>query len=112
MKDREANYEVVVIGAGNAGLAAAISAAESGARVAMLEKAPRDLRGGNTYFTTDYRFGWNSLDGDILPLIPNISANAVADMRELDGRASAYVCRDYTCQLPVADAAQLAELIQ
>jgi tricarballylate dehydrogenase len=82
MADLEANYEVVVVGAGNAGLAAAISAAENGAKVAMLEKAPKDLRGGNTYFTTDYRFGWNSLDEDIIPLIPNISADAIAQMRE------------------------------
>ena len=48
MADLEARYEVVVVGAGNAGLAAAISAAQNGATVAMLEKASHDLRGGNT----------------------------------------------------------------
>jgi hypothetical protein len=39
--------------------------------------------------------------------IPSIGA-----MRKLDGRAAAYVCRDYACQLPVSDAAQLAGLLQ
>ena len=43
MSDPEARYEVLVIGAGNAGLAAAIAAAESGAKVALLEKATKDL---------------------------------------------------------------------
>jgi hypothetical protein len=33
-------------------------------------------------------------------------------MEKIDGRASAYVCRNYTCQLPVTDSEKLAELIQ
>ena len=36
----------------------------------------------------------------------------VASMEKLDGRASAYVCRNYTCQLPVSEPVQFAELIQ
>lgn len=36
----------------------------------------------------------------------------IAAMEPLDGRASAYVCRDYTCQLPVNTADAFAELIQ
>src|SRR4051812_8675423 len=74
-------YEVVVVGAGNAGLAAAISAAQHGARVALLEKAPKELRGGNSYFTSDFRFGWNSIDDDIAPLVPGISRQDVDEMR-------------------------------
>lgn len=81
MADLEARYEVLVIGAGNAGLAAAISAAQHGAKVAMLEKAGKDHRGGNSYFTSDYRFGWESLDDDIVPLIPGIPKEDVAEMR-------------------------------
>jgi hypothetical protein len=37
---------------------------------------------------------------------------AIEDMHRLDGRAAAYVCRDYTCQLPVSEAARLGELLQ
>ena len=36
----------------------------------------------------------------------------IASMDRIDGRATAYVCRDYTCQLPVNEAARFAELIQ
>jgi tricarballylate dehydrogenase len=42
---------VVVVGGGNAALCAAISAAECGARVTLLERAPFELRGGNSRFT-------------------------------------------------------------
>lgn len=38
------NFDVVMVGGGGSGLSAAISAAENGATVAMLEKAPY-LRG-------------------------------------------------------------------
>jgi len=37
---------------------------------------------------------------------------AIAAMERVEGRASAYVCRDYTCQLPVNTAGGFAELIQ
>ena len=43
-------FDVVAVGGGIAGLAAALSAAEAGARVLLLEKAPREERGGNTRF--------------------------------------------------------------
>jgi hypothetical protein len=33
-------------------------------------------------------------------------------MEKMEGRASAYVCRSYTCQLPVTEAEKFAELIQ
>jgi uncharacterized protein YyaL (SSP411 family) len=37
---------------------------------------------------------------------------SIESMRPLDGSASAYVCRNYTCQLPVSEPAKFAELIQ
>jgi len=37
---------------------------------------------------------------------------AVASMGKVEGRASVYVCRDYTCQVPVNTADAFAELIQ
>ena len=46
-----ADWDVIVVGAGNA-LAAAVSAREQGAKkVLALEKAPRPLRGGNTHYS-------------------------------------------------------------
>ncbi len=43
--------DVIVVGAGNAGFCAALAAAERGARVLILEKAPEEWLGGNSYFT-------------------------------------------------------------
>ena len=45
-------YDVIVAGAGNAAVVAAIAACEKGAKVLVVEKAPSEWRGGNTYFTT------------------------------------------------------------
>ncbi|PVE24877.1 FAD-binding dehydrogenase [Microvirga sp. KLBC 81] len=44
-------YDVVVAGCGIAGLSAAVSAAQAGAKVAVLERAPFEERGGNTRWT-------------------------------------------------------------
>ena len=40
------DYDVIVVGAGNAGLCAAMSAAENGAKVLLLERSPIFYRGG------------------------------------------------------------------
>jgi len=48
-------WDVVAIGAGNAGLCAAITAAEAGCRVLVLEAAPEHMRGGNTRHTRNLR---------------------------------------------------------
>ncbi|NKX44519.1 FAD-dependent tricarballylate dehydrogenase TcuA [Roseicyclus persicicus] len=48
-------WDVVVVGGGNAALCAAIEAAETGARVLMLEAAPKTYRGGNSRHTRNFR---------------------------------------------------------
>lgn len=48
-------WDVLIIGAGNAGICAAITAAEAGCSVLVLEAAPRDMRGGNTRHTRNLR---------------------------------------------------------
>lgn len=53
MLDHDA--DVLVIGAGNAGLCAALSARRTGARVQLLESAPREWRGGNSKYTRNLR---------------------------------------------------------
>ncbi|MEM1361372.1 MAG: FAD-dependent tricarballylate dehydrogenase TcuA [Pseudomonadota bacterium] len=52
MKD---SYDIAVIGGGNAALCAAITAAEAGASVIVLEAAPRPYRGGNSRHTRNFR---------------------------------------------------------
>lgn len=47
--------DVLVIGGGNAALCAAITAAENGAKVMLLERAPRTYRGGNSRHTRNFR---------------------------------------------------------
>lgn len=44
-------FDVVVVGCGIGGLSAAVAARQLGARVALLERAPIEERGGNTRYT-------------------------------------------------------------
>ncbi len=66
-------YDVIVVGAGNAALAAAVSAKENGAeRVLVLEKAPREMRGGNTHWSGGVlRFAFDD-PREIGPLLPGV----------------------------------------
>jgi tricarballylate dehydrogenase len=47
--------DVLVVGGGNAGLCAAITARRAGARVLLLESATKDFRGGNSRHTRNIR---------------------------------------------------------
>jgi tricarballylate dehydrogenase len=48
-------WDIVIVGGGNAALCAAITAAEAGARVLILEAAPKTYRGGNSRHTRNFR---------------------------------------------------------
>ena len=63
--DAVTEYEVVVVGCGMAGLAAAIAAAESGRSVVVLEKAPAERRGGQTQYTESFRIPTADVDLDL-----------------------------------------------
>ena len=66
-------YDVIVVGAGNAALSAAIAARENCESVVVVEKAPEYCRGGNTYFTGGIiRFPFSGIE-DIKALIPDMS---------------------------------------
>jgi len=45
------SFDVIVVGCGIAGLSAAATALQAGARVAIIERAPKEERGGNTRWT-------------------------------------------------------------
>lgn len=76
-------YDVVVVGAGNAAFSAALAAREKGVRVLVLEKAPRDLTGGNSYYTAGaMRTTFSGLD-DLRPILEDF-ADEEASRVELD----------------------------
>src|SRR5262249_22135383 len=56
-------WDVLVLGGGNAGLCAAITAREAGASVLILESAPKDFRGGNSRHTRNLRYVHPHADG-------------------------------------------------
>ncbi|MBN2059482.1 MAG: FAD-dependent tricarballylate dehydrogenase TcuA [Deltaproteobacteria bacterium] len=73
MSEFASDYDVIVVGAGNTALLTALRAHEFGARVLVLEIAPKGKRGGNAYYTTGiYRIVHNGIE-DVLDLIPNLT---------------------------------------
>ena len=63
------DWDVIVVGSGNAALCAAITAKDFGCKVLMIEKAQPDLAGGNSKYTAGaMRFVYAGKD-DLLPLL-------------------------------------------
>src|SRR3954470_2025866 len=72
------SYDVIVVGAGNAALCAALSAQEQGAKVLVLERAPYEQRGGNSAFTGGgYRMIYHGLE-DIQKFVPDLTQEEIA----------------------------------
>jgi tricarballylate dehydrogenase len=71
-------YDVIVVGAGNAAFCAALAAREEGASVLMLEAAPEAESGGNSRFTAgSIRVVYNGVE-DIKTLVPDLTEAEIA----------------------------------
>lgn len=73
----EFDYDVIVVGAGNAAFCAALSAEEQGCRVLVLECAPEHLNGGNSRFTAGaIRFAYNGVE-DLKQIMPDLTETEI-----------------------------------
>ena len=72
-------FDVIVVGSGNAGSSAALSAIDGGCkRVLLIDKCPPEWAGGNGYFTAGaYRTVHDGL-ADILDIVPNVDPKLAA----------------------------------
>ena len=78
MVDLTTAYDVVVIGAGNAALCAALAATDAGASVVVLEKAPPDAQGGNCPYTGGgFRFVHDGIE-DLRQMLPDLTDSEVS----------------------------------
>src|SRR3954468_528903 len=74
----DSHYDVVVVGGGNAALCAALAAAEQGAKICLIERAPEEKRGGNSRFTGGgFRMVHHGAQ-DIKRVVPDLSDSDIA----------------------------------
>ena len=72
-------FDVIVVGAGNAACCAALAASEQGAKVLVLERAPSKESGGNSRFTAGaIRFAYDGVD-DLIALMPDLTESELKD---------------------------------
>ena len=72
-------WDVIVVGGGNAAYCAALAARDKGATVLMLEAAPEEESGGNSRFTAGaMRVVYDGVD-DIKSLVPDLSPAEIAN---------------------------------
>src|ERR1700761_5933109 len=70
--------DVIVVGGGNAAMCAALAAREQGLDVTVLERAPRERRGGNSMFATGgFRIVHHGVD-DIKKIVTDLSEEEIA----------------------------------
>ena len=75
MTDR---YDVIVVGAGNAALCAALAARENARKVLVLERSGEDESGGNSRFTAGLlRVAYNGVE-DLKRAMPDLSPEEIA----------------------------------
>lgn len=86
--ERIIDIDVLVIGGGNAGLCAAISAACKTSNVVVIEKASYKERGGNSSLTMNFRFAHSDID-DLLMLL-NLSEINEEQLARLEKHYLAY----------------------
>ena len=93
--------DVIVVGAGNAAMCAALAARDMGARVIVLEKAPQAECGGNSAFTGGAtRFAFNNVEDlrEVIDISEDEARNAdfgsytEADFLDDMGRVTQYRC--------------------
>jgi tricarballylate dehydrogenase len=71
--------DVVIVGAGNAALCAALAARESGVSVLVLERAPEGEAGGNSRFTAGaFRCVYDGVE-DLKALMPDLTPEEIAN---------------------------------
>ncbi|MBI4332615.1 MAG: FAD-dependent tricarballylate dehydrogenase TcuA [Chloroflexi bacterium] len=89
MKDT-LDCDVIVVGAGGAALAAALSAHGEGARVLVLEKAPQEMRGGNCRFIGGGTQFWHKGLSEILQFLPDLTEEEAQSMIVPENSADAW----------------------
>ena len=82
MEDTTYNYDVLVVGAGNAANSAALAALDKKAKVGILEKAPKLNRGGNSMLTGHMRFAYHGIE-DLRPMVKNMTDKQLYALLEL-----------------------------